>query len=119
MSCESNEYILKRGEVGTRLEFTLKDKDGAVNMNGWTVTVTAKKGSDAPAIEDAACVLEANQPTTGKGKGYYQFDSTTANIAAGLYSLEFKGVAPGGATHFFPKSRDPKYARLLVLETLD
>jgi hypothetical protein len=119
MNCESSEYILKRGEVGSRLEFTLTDRNGAVNLNDWTVTVTARKGNDAPIIEDKACVLEANQPTTGKGKGYYEFDATTSAIPAGLYNLEFKAVAPGGATHFFPKSRDPQYARLLVIESLD
>ena len=114
-----SEYVLKRGEVGTVLEFTLKDANGPVNLNGWTVTVTAKRGANAPVIDAAACTLAANQPTTGKGKGSYTFTSTTANIAVGLYDLEFKGVTPAGAVYFFPKSRDERFASLLVMEPLD
>jgi hypothetical protein len=114
-----SEYVLKRGEVGTLLEFTLKDADGAVNMNGWTVTVTARRGSNDPVIDNAACTLVANQPTTGKGKGSYTFTNVTANIPVGVYDLEFKGVAPGGIVHYFPKSRDERFASLLVINPLD
>ena len=118
MSDCNDEYILKRGEVGSLMQFTLKDEDGAVNLNGWTVTVTARKGSAAPVIDEAACVLEANQPTTGKGKGSYEFDATTANIPAGTYNLEFKAVNPGGDVYYFPKNRKEPYARLFVIEPL-
>ena len=116
---ETTEYILKRGEVGTRLNFTLKDADGAVNLTGWTVTVTARRGANAPVIDNAACTLEANQTTTGKGKAYYSFTSTTANVAVGSYDLEFKGVAPGNVVHYFPKSRDARFAKLLVISPLE
>lgn len=118
MSCESNEYILKRGEVGSRLEFELNDKDGPVNLNGWTVTMTVQRGSDAPVIDDAACVLLPNQATTDKGKGYFQFNSTTANIAVGRYNLEFKGVTPSLAVYYFPKQFREPYARLQVIDPL-
>lgn len=116
---ETTEYILKRGEVGTRLNFTLKDADGAINLTGWTVTVTARRGANAPVIDNAACTLEANQTTTGKGKAYYTFTSTTANVAVGSYDLEFKGVAPGNVVHYFPKSRDARFAKLLVISPLE
>lgn len=113
------EYILKRGEVGSLLEFTLKDANGAVNLNEWTVTVTARKGTSAPVIDDEACTLLANQSTTGKGKGYYTFTSTTADIPVGTYNLEFKGVTPANAVYYFPKSKDEKYAKLIVIEPLE
>lgn len=113
------EYILKRGEVGSLLEFTLKDANGAVNLNEWTVTVTARKGSSAPVIDDEACTLAGSQATTGKGKGSYAFTSTTANIPVGTYDLEFKGVTPANAVYYFPKSKDEKYARLIVIDSLE
>lgn len=115
---KKNYYTLKRGEVGTVMEFTLKDSDGAVNLGGWTVTVTAAKREESPAFEDAACVVAANQNTTGKGQGTYTFDSTTANIPVGTYNLEFKAVSPGGAVHFFPKSPDKPFAVLHVVDAL-
>ena len=114
----NNEYVLKRGEVGTLLEFTLNDNDGAVNLNGWTVTITAKKGSNTPVIDEAACTLEPNQPTTGKGKGTYEFDSTTANIPSGTYNLEFKATNPSGDVYYFPKTHKEPYALLYVVEPL-
>jgi hypothetical protein len=43
----------------------------------------------------------------------------TANIPVGAYDLEFKGVAPGGIVHYFPKSRDERFASLLVINPLD
>jgi hypothetical protein len=113
------EYILKRGEVGTLLEFTLKDANGAVNLNGWTVTVTARRGNNAPVIDDEACTLLPNQATTDKGKGYYTFTSESAVIPVGAYDLEFKGVAPGPAVHYFPKSREQRFAKLLVIDPLE
>lgn len=115
----NNEYILKRGEVNTLLEFTLEDEDGPVNLSGWTVTVTAKaKTGGTKVIDNGACTLLPNQSTTDKGKGYYTFNSTTANIAAGVYDLEFKGVAPGSRVAFFPKDQYEPYARLRVIESL-
>jgi len=115
----AEEYVLKRGEVGTLLEFTLSDANGTVNLNGWTVTMTAKRGAVAPVIDAAACTLAANQATTGKGKGTYTFTETTANIPVGQYDLEFKAVAPGGAVYYFPKSRAQRFASLLVINPLD
>ena len=115
---KKNYYTLKRGEVGTVMEFTLSDSDGAVNLGGWTVTLTARKKEEAAAIEDASCTVLANQSTTGKGKGTYTFDSTTAAIPAGTYQLEFKGTSPGGAVYYFPKSPDKPYAVLNVVEAL-
>ena len=118
MSDCNNEYVLKRGEVGTLLSFTLSDVNGAVNLNGWTVVVTAKKGSATPVIDEAACVLLPNQSTTDKGKGTYEFDSTTANIPAGTYNLEFKATNPSGDVYYFPKTHKEPYALLYVVEPL-
>ena len=113
------EYILKRGEVGSRLEFTLIDENGAVNLNGWTVTMTVRKGTSTPVIDDAACTLLPNQATTDKGKGYFTFNSTTAEIPVGTYDLEFKGVTPSLAVYYFPKSKDEKFARMIVINPLE
>lgn len=118
MSVLNDEYILKRGEVGTVMSFTLSDANGAVNLNGWTVTVSARKGSATPAIDEAACVLLPNQATTDKGKGTYEFDSTTANIEKGVYDLEFKAVSPTLDVYYFPKEKHEPYAKLRVIEPL-
>jgi hypothetical protein len=120
MTCKpNNEYILKRGEVGTLLEFTLEDDNGPVNLNGWTVTATARnrRGGDV-AINDAACTLAPDQPNTGKGKGSYEFDTASADIPVGQYDLEFKGVAPGGRVSYFPKDKNTPYASLIVIDPL-
>jgi hypothetical protein len=114
----AEEYVLKRGEVGTLLEFTLSDANGAVNLNGWTVTMTAKKGSADPVIDEVPCVLLPNQATTDKGKGTYEWDATTANIPAGTYNLEFKAVNPSGDVFYFPKTYKEPYAILRVVESL-
>lgn len=118
MATKNYEYILKRGEVGSTLQATLSDENGAVNLTGWTVTVTARKGIDTPVIDEGSCTLAANQTTTGKGKVSYEFTATTANIAAGTYDLEFKGTNSDGDVHYFPKSKDKPYATLTVIESL-
>lgn len=115
---KNTNYTLKRGETGTELAFTLYDADGAVNLAGWTVTLSAKQQGEDAAIADAACTVGPNQTTTGKGKGVFTFDPETAAIPAGSYDLEFKGVSPGGAVHYFPKSKGRPYASLTVIEPL-
>lgn len=114
----NQEYILKRGEVGTILNFTLKDKDGTVNLNGWTVTLSARRPQEPAAIDEAPCALAAAQPTTGKGKGTYEFTATTADIPAGTYNLEFKAVNPTGDVYYFPKAKSKPYATLTVIDPL-
>lgn len=111
-------YTLKRGETGTVMEFTLSDTDGAVNLAGWTVTLSVRKDSEPAVIVDAACTIAANQNTTGKGQGTFTFNGTTSAIAAGTYKLEFKAVSPGGAVHYFPKSKTTPYAVLTVIDPL-
>lgn len=113
----AEEYVLKKGEVGTIMEFTLKDADGAVNLNGWTVTMSVKKGSASPVIDEAACSVDANQ-TTNKGKGTYEWTNVTANIDAGKYNMEFKAVNPGGDVYYFPKTAKEPFAILKVIEPL-
>ena len=114
----NEEYILKRGEVGSVIDFVLRDDDGPVNLNGWTVTLTAKLGDEDAAILNGACVLAPDQPTTGKGKGTFTFDEASADIPAGSYKLEFKGIAPGDNVHYFPKSKVRAYASLIVIDPL-
>lgn len=114
----NQEYVLKRGEVGSLLEFTLSDSNGPVNLNGWTVEISARRGAEPLAIDGEACAVAANQATTGKGKGTYEFSSGAAAIPAGTYDLEFRAVSPTGDVYYFPKSRRTPYAKLLVLESL-
>lgn len=114
----NTEYVLKRGEEGTVMNFTLRDENGPVNLTGWTVTVTAQLGDEDPAIEGASCTLAANQSTTGKGKASHTFTNETADIPAGVYRLEFKGVSAGGAVYYFPKAKGATYATLIVQEPL-
>lgn len=118
MSDCNNEYVLKRGEVGSLMNFTLSDENGAVNLTGWSVVLTAKKGSSTPVIDEAACTILGNQSTTNTGKGTYEFDSTTANIAAGTYNLEFKATNPSGDIYYFPKTHKEPFALLYVVEPL-
>lgn len=118
MAHRNREYILKRGEEGSLLEATLYDEDGAVNLTGWTVTVTARRGTAAPVIDDAACTVLADQATTGRGRITYEFDASTANVAKGVYDLEFKGTAADNSVFYFPKSKEKPYGVLRVIESL-
>lgn len=115
-------WRIKQGEVGKVLEGVLSDEDGAVDLTGWTVTVTASPSvGGTPVIDDAACTIDANQ-TANKGKVTLTLDSTTANIAPSEngYYLEFSGTAPGGAVYKFPnrKAADASYGRLVVRKSL-
>lgn len=111
-------YVLKQGEEGTVMSFTLRDENGPVNLDGWTVTMSARLGKQDPAIDEAPCVLSPDQLTTGKGKGTFTFDEETSNIPTGTYRLEFKGTTAGGAVFFFPKAKGAAYATLVVQKPL-
>lgn len=101
------------------MNFTLCDENGAVNLAGWTVTMSVKKrGATTPVVDEDSCTLLPNQSTTDKGKGTYEWDSTSANIAVGDYYLEFKAVNPDGDIYYFPKSAKEPYAILHVIEPL-
>jgi len=112
----------KQGEVGKVLEGVLSDEDGAINLSGWTVTVTASKsvGGDE-VISSAACAIDADQDAN-RGKITFTLDGTTANLDANEngYFLEFTGVAPGGAIFRFPnrKAVEQSYGRLIVRKSL-
>lgn len=114
----NQEYVLKRGETGSVMDFTLRDEDGPVNLTGWTVTLTASREGEAPAISSGSCTLAASQTTTGKGKGTYEFTESSASIPTGTYRLEFKGVTPAGDVFYFPKSAKTPYATLEVIDSL-
>lgn len=114
----NQQYTLKRGEVGTLLQATLSDDNGTVNLNGWTVTMTVKKGSNTAVVDEAVCTVVAGQPSSNKGKIEYEWDATTANIPAGDYNLEFKAVNPTSDVYYFPKHPKEPYAILHVIEPL-
>lgn len=114
----NTDYVLKTGEVGTVMDFTLRDDNGPVNLTGWTVTMSARKDEEPAVIVGASCAIAANQSTTGKGKGSHTFTEETAGIVAGVYKLEFKGVTPAGDVYYFPKSKTNPYAVLTVIEPL-
>lgn len=114
----NTEYTLKRGEVGTVLEFTLRDRNGLVNLTDWTLTMTARKSNGEPAIDEVVCTIAPSQTTTGKGKGSYQFTEETCDIPAGVYRLEFKGTTPSNDVYYFPKAKGATYATLIVQEPL-
>jgi hypothetical protein len=111
-----NEYVLKRGEVGSVMTVTLSDADGAVNLTGGTVVLTVRKGTATPVIDEVACVMV----TPASGIISYEFDADTANIAKGEYNGEFKYTSAAGAVSFFPKSKDDKrtYFNFLVQNPL-
>lgn len=112
------EYVLKRGEVGSLMTFVLSDDNGEINLAEWTVTMTVKKGSSTPVVLNAACSILPLQNGADKGKGTYEWDSTTANIPVGRYNLEFKAVNPSGDVYYFPKKTKEPYAVLIVMEPL-
>lgn len=114
----NSEYVLKRGEKGTVMSFTLRDESGLVNLTDWTITLTAQLGDEDPAIVSAACDVAGSQTTTGKGKASHTFTEETADIPAGVYRLEFKGVTPAGDVYYFPKAKGATYATLIVQEPL-
>lgn len=115
-------WRIKQGEVGKVLTAVLSDEDGAVDLTGWTVTVTASSSiGGAPTIDAAECDIDADQ---GANTGHVSLtlDGTTANIAPSEngYYLEFSGTAPGGAVIKFPnrKSAEQSYGRLVVRKSL-
>ena len=109
----NNEFTLKRGATGAKIEATLSDTAGAFNLSGGAVTITVAKQGQTPVIDDAACDIV----TAADGTIKYEFDETTANIAAGEYNVEFKATI-SGEVYIFPTDKRRPYGKLIVKESL-
>lgn len=108
----SNKFTLKQGAVGTTIEFTLSDANGPVDLTGWAVTMTARKGT-VTAIDGGICTITDAEA----GQGEYEFDAESAGIAVGEYKLEFKGTV-GSDVYYFPTNRTNPYGKLYVIASL-
>lgn len=111
----NTDYFLTKGATASVLHFTLFDGSGALDLTGWTVTVTATNlAAGGAGFTDKVCTINADQ-VANKGKGTYSFDSTTANLELGEYRLRFKGVDALGGIRYFPTGRGAaNYGRLVV-----
>ncbi len=106
------EFTLKSGATGATLSAQLTDSAGALDVTGWTITITVRRGRDAPVID--------NQPCTVNGGGAIEFIfAEHANIPADNYNVEFKGIDPSGGVHYFPSHKTEPYGLLIVKANLE
>lgn len=95
-------FLVKKGAVGTKLEATLSDENGAVDLTGCTVyLITTPTGQPTRKIDDGICTLAANQTSTGKGKIWYTFSESDLDTV-GNYDVEFKVEFSDGSIRLFP-----------------
>lgn len=111
----NSDYFLTQGASGSILYFTLFDADGPLDLTGWDVTLTvANLAAGGTGFTDETCTIDADQ-VNNKGKGYFEFDVTTAGLELGEYKLRFKGVDALGKIRYFPTGRGAaNYGRLIV-----
>jgi hypothetical protein len=112
----SEPYVLKTGATGAILTATLKSNKLPVDLTGYTVKLTLKRGSDSAVILEGTCTVDPDQ-VTNKGKVHYSF-ATTASIPKGTYNAEFEATDVNGRDHKFPSSIREPYKRVIVQQSL-
>lgn len=114
-------FTVKRGAVGTVLNFRLLDADKLPFALTGLLTLTARKGRQSPVIEDAPCVIGSNQQfaAASVSTSSFVFNDESANVRAGEYNLEFSHLDTlSGAVTKFPVNSKQPYAKLIVHEAL-
>lgn len=107
-------FVMKKGDTGIPITAKLQDKNGAVNLTGWTVTfVMTLRGSTAPKVE-ASVTINSNQ-TTHRGEVTYTWQPQDVDTA-GIYNCEFVGITPGGKQITFPRQLSPEQFGIVVIE---
>lgn len=100
---DNYKFKLKIGEVGKRLEFTVKDGNGAaVDLTDKTVKFSMSRtigGTPVILLED--CEADGDQ-TTNTGEGFYEFGTAANGLTAGNYYGELCVIDGGGNALFYP-----------------
>lgn len=117
MSQANRIYVLKKGEVGKIIEFTLSDAAGVVDLSAYTITMSLQQ-DDTYTVSDVA-VTKRDQETN-PGECYYTWDATTANIPAGVHKGNLKLVS-GSNVRYWPadKLNVQSYFEVRVQEPID
>lgn len=95
----STTYAITKGDTGTLLDLTVGDRNGPLNIAGFTVLF---RYAAAGVVTEKAVTPDVDQ-TTNEGRATAYWGATELNsVPDGTYPCQVKTIGPDGKIRYFP-----------------